>query len=154
MSQRSPMYWALTSTYRSIPRPRGSFADLRDEESAQVKRAKTYFKRTRPWHADPTLNPCNHSDAEKGAYPSGHAAMGYSAAAVLAQLFPDKSQVILARASDYAESRLVCGAHYRRDIEGGHVLGVALVAALMTKPAFRSELEAARTELATTRSAR
>ncbi len=129
------------------------FTDLRNEESAQVKRAKTYFKRTRPWHADPTLNPCNRSEADKGAYPSGHAAMGYSAAAVLAQLYPEKSQAILARASDYAESRLICGAHYRGDIEGGHVLGVALVAELMTKEAFRSELEAARAELAPRHSA-
>jgi acid phosphatase (class A) len=122
------------------------FADLRKEDSAAAKRAKSYFMRTRPWHADPTLNPCNRSDAIKSAYPSGHATMGYAAASVLAQLYPEKSQVILARAADYAESRLVCGAHYRRDIEGGHVLGVALVMELMTKPAFRAEFEAARAE--------
>ena len=60
---------------------------------------------------------------------------------------PGNAQIVLARASDYAESRLVCGAHYRRDIEGGHVLGAALVAELMTKPAFRAELESAWAEL-------
>lgn len=72
---------------------------------------------------------------------------GYAAAAALSQHLSGNAQIIQARAADYAESRLVCGAHYRRDIEAGHVLGVALLSALMTKPAFRAELEAARAEL-------
>jgi acid phosphatase (class A) len=130
-----------------LPATAKLFADLRHEDSAAAKRAKNYFMRTRPWHADPTLNPCNRNDAIKSAYPSGHATMGYAAGAVLAQLDPGDAQKILARSADYAESRLVCGAHYRRDIEGGHVLATALVTALMTKPAFRRELEASRTEL-------
>ena len=60
---------------------------------------------------------------------------------------PGNAQVILAHASDYVESRLVCGVHYRSDLEAGHVLGTALVARLMTKPAFAAEVEAARAEL-------
>jgi acid phosphatase (class A) len=123
------------------------FEDLRNEDSLAVKRFKTFFARTRPITADPTLKPCKHGEDGKTAYPSGHSTMGYSAAAVLSNLMPGNAQLFQARAADYAESRLVCEAHYRRDIEGGHVLGVALVAELMTKPAFRAELEAARTEL-------
>jgi acid phosphatase (class A) len=83
----------------------------------------------------------------KNSYPSGHATMGYAAAAVLANLMPGNAQVILARASDYAESRLYCGVHYRDDITAGQVLGNVLVQKLMTKPAFQAELEAARAEL-------
>jgi acid phosphatase (class A) len=130
-----------------LPATARLFADLRHEDSIAAKRAKAFFLRTRPWRADPTLTPCTRSDAVKSAYPSGHATMGYAAGAVLANLMPDKAQSFLARASDYAESRLVCGAHYRSDIEGGHVLATALVDRLMTKPAFVSELEAARKEL-------
>ncbi|MGZ6037565.1 MAG: phosphatase PAP2 family protein [Phenylobacterium sp.] len=126
------------------------FADVRTEDNVAAKRFKAYFKRTRPRVADPTLNPCKGgegADTSKTAYPSGHATMGYAAAAVLSNLMPGNAQVIQARAADYAESRLICEAHYRRDIEAGHVLGVALAAELMTKPAFRAELEAARAEL-------
>jgi acid phosphatase (class A) len=130
-----------------LPATAALFADLRNEDSVAAKRFKAYFQRTRPITADPTLNPCKHGEDGKTAYPSGHSTMGYAAAAVLTNLMPGNAQIILARASDYAESRLVCGAHYRRDIEAGHVLGVALVAELMTKPAFRAELEAARDEL-------
>lgn len=130
-----------------FPKTAQLFADLRREDSAAAKRAKAYFERTRPWAADATLEPCDKSDKPKTSYPSGHATMGYAAGAALAQLLPGNAQIIQARAADYAESRLVCGVHYRRDIEAGHVLGVALVAALMTKPAFRTEFEAARAEL-------
>ena len=133
-----------------LPATARLFADLRIEDSVAAKRFKAYFHRTRPRVADPTLNPCKGgegADTSKTAYPSGHSTMGYAAAAVLSNLMPGNAQVIQARAADYAESRLICEAHYRRDIEGGHVLGVALVAELMTKPAFRAELEAARAEL-------
>jgi acid phosphatase (class A) len=134
----------------NLPATARLFGDLRIEDSVAAKRFKVYFHRTRPRDADPTLNPCKGgegADTSKTAYPSGHATMGYSAAAVLSNLVPGKAQAIQSRAADYAESRLICGAHYRRDIEGGHVLAVALVAELMSKPKFREEMEAARTEL-------
>lgn len=123
------------------------FADLRKEDSAAAKRAKAYFQRTRPWAADPSLQSCDREDAPKSSYPSGHATMGYAAATMLADLIPGNGQIILARASDYAESRLVCGVHYRRDIVAGQALGTALVVRLMQKPAFQAEVEAARAEL-------
>jgi acid phosphatase (class A) len=123
------------------------FADLRNEDSVAAKQAKAYFKRERPYINDLDLDVCDDRHDRKNSYPSGHATMGFAAAAVLAQLMPGNAQPILARASDYAESRLVCGVHYRGDIEAGQVLGTILVAKLMTKPAFVAEVEAARAEL-------
>jgi acid phosphatase (class A) len=125
------------------------FADLRREDSVAAKQAKAYFGRARPWAADPALNPpCGKGDAVKTSYPSGHATMGYAAAALLSRLMPGNAQLVQARAGDYAESRLVCGAHYRSDLEAGHVLATALVDRLMTRPAFRDEFDAAQAELA------
>lgn len=123
------------------------FADLRKEDSAAAKRAKAYFERERPFLNDKALDVCDDASDRKNSYPSGHATMGYAAAAVLANLIPGNAQIILARASDYAESRLYCGVHYRADIEAGQVLGNVLVDRLLTKPAFQAELEAARAEL-------
>jgi acid phosphatase (class A) len=130
-----------------LPATAQLFKDLRNEDSVAAKRAKTFFARTRPWAADTTLHPCPNDDAVKSSYPSGHSTMGYAAAAVLANLVPSKAQTILARSSDYAESRLVCGAHYRSDTEAGHVLATAMVDKLMGKSDFQRELEAARAEL-------
>lgn len=123
------------------------FADLRKEDSAAAKAAKAYFARPRPFEAGENLDICDDASDHNNSYPSGHATMGYTAAAVLADLIPGNAQIILARASDYAESRLVCGVHYPSDLEAGHVLATALVDRLMAKPAFREELEAARAEL-------
>ncbi len=123
------------------------FADLRNEDSVAAKRAKGLFERERPFLNDTALDVCDDGHDRKNSYPSGHATMGYAAAAVLANLIPGNAQVILARASDYAESRLYCGVHYRADVDAGQVLGNVLVDRLMTKPAFQAELEAARAEL-------
>jgi acid phosphatase (class A) len=130
-----------------LPATARLFADLRNEDSVAAKRAKAYFKRERPFLYDRTLDVCDDAHDVKNSYPSGHATMGYAAAAVLAQLAPGKAQAVLARATDYAESRLVCGVHYRSDIDASEVLGNVLVLKLLEKPDFRAEFEAARAEL-------
>ena len=123
------------------------FDDLRREDSAAAKRAKAYFLRERPFLHDRELDVCDDASDRKNSYPSGHATMGYAAAALLANLIPGNAQIILARADDYAESRLYCGVHYRSDVRAGQVLGVVLVERLLAKPAFRAEVDAARAEL-------
>jgi acid phosphatase (class A) len=123
------------------------FADLRNEDSVAAKQAKSYFKRERPFFFDRALDACDDGHDKQNSYPSGHSTMAWSASAVLANLMPGNAQMLLAHTNDYVESRLVCGVHYRSDLEAGHVLGTALVAKLMTKPAFAAEVEAARTEL-------
>ena len=130
-----------------LPATARLFADLRVEDAIAAKQAKAFFKRERPFLYDHALDVCDDGHDQKNSYPSGHATMGYAAAAVLANLMPGNAQVILARASDYAESRLYCGVHYRSDLEAGQVLGSVLVQKLMTKPDFQAELEAARAEL-------
>ena len=123
------------------------FADVRNEANIAARQAKTFFKRERPYITDRALDVCDDGHVVRNSYPSGHATIGYSAAVVLANLMPGNAQVILARASDYADSRLYCGVHYREDLEAGQVLAGVLVQKLMAKPAFQAELEAARAEL-------
>lgn len=131
-----------------LPATAAFFKDLRSEDSSAAKRAKAYFQRTRPWAADRTIVGCEHGDdAKKTSYPSGHATMAFAHAAALAQLVPSRAPAVLARAADYSESRLVCGAHYRRDIVAGQALGTVLFVKLMEKPAFRAEFDAALAEL-------
>ncbi len=70
---------------------------------------------------------------------------------MLAALIPDKSQIILARAADYAHNRMVCGFHYRSDTVGGQVFGTALAVKLMSNPAFKVDFDAAAAEMAARR---
>jgi acid phosphatase (class A) len=131
----------------TLPATAKMFADIRREEQVAANAAKDFFKRNRPWIVDPSVASCSKEDAPQSSYPSGHATMGYSMGVVLASLAPEKAQAILARANDYAENRLVCGMHFRRDIEAGQALGTAIAVELMHNPRFQADYDAAAMEL-------
>jgi acid phosphatase (class A) len=119
------------------------------EQSVAKKMGKAAFGRSRPWIVDATLVGCDHADDKpKSSYPSGHTTMGFAMAVVLADLLPDRAQAILGRAQEYAEDRLVCGVHFRSDIVAGQALGTAVGVQLLHAPALKSDIEAARQELA------
>ena len=131
-----------------LPATAKMLADVMRVQRAAANRAKDFFKRARPWVADPDLKTCGPRGISwHTSYPSGHATMGYSVGVVLAAAIPEKSQAILARASAYAENRLVCGMHFRRDIVAGEVLGTAVALALMHDADFKAEFDAAEQEL-------
>jgi len=130
-----------------LPKTAALFAEVKAEEKWAAKLAKTYFKRNRPWIVDPNLKTCASDDPPQSSYPSGHSTMGYAMATVLAALAPEKADTVMKRASQYAENRLVCSMHYRRDIVAGEVLGTVVATELLHNAAFRSEFDEARQEL-------
>lgn len=119
------------------------------EEEGDTKRAKTFFHRKRPWVIDPAVKTCTLEKLNQvpNSYPSGHASLGYSLGVVLAHVTPEKSQAILARASEYAEHRLICGMHFRSDIVASQQYGTVLALRLMENPAFMAQMNKARAEL-------
>jgi hypothetical protein len=121
-----------------------------EEEKDDAKLAKKFFHRVRPYSADPTIKTCGQvkSDKPANSYPSGHATLAFSTGVVLAQLLPAKSQVIMARAAEYAEHRLVCGVHFRSDIVAGQQYGTIIALRLMDSPAFKTQMAKAQAELA------
>jgi len=120
-----------------------------DEEEDDTKDAKAYFHRDRPYATEPAIKTCTPVKPGKAAnsYPSGHSTRAFSMGVVLASLMPAKSQEILARASQYAERRLICGVHYRSDIVAGQQFGTVLALKLMQNPDFRSQMAKARAEI-------
>jgi len=125
-----------------------------DIDSLQAS-AKKAYGRKRPFVAiggpicvkeEPWLRP-------SGSYPSGHAATGWAWALLLAQLAPDRAAPILARGAAFGDSRVICGVHYRSDVEAGRQTGAALVAVLQSRSDFRADLDRARIELAAARRA-
>jgi acid phosphatase (class A) len=130
-----------------VPATARLLADVRHDEKLAAIKAKTFYLRKRPWIVDPTLEPCAKGDKPLSSYPSGHATMGYSMAVVLAAALPSKAPAIMARAGDYAESRLVCGVHFRSDVVAGRILGEEMGRRLLAKPAFKAEEAAAAQEL-------
>lgn len=80
-------------------------------------------------------------------YPSGHTAYGTSCAILLAEVFPEKRAELFARARQYAESRMIVGAHFPSDLEAGRIIGTIGSALLMQNARFERQFFEAQAEL-------
>jgi len=137
---------------KQAPRLAALLARMQQDSSAAVGPTKRIYRRERPIAGNDAPF-CMDRAEYKGSfsYPSGHATMSSAFSLVLAELAPDRTNQIMARARAYSESRVVCGAHWPTDVEAGRTAGAALVAALHGDAAFRADLDAARTEVAALR---
>lgn len=130
-------------------------AKLAPDVSRATNGPKNYYGRKRPYLVDegPICVEKTASLAASPDYPSGHSTWGWTVGLVLAELAPDRSTAILARARAFGESRLVCGVHNLSAVDAGRTNASAVVAALHGSEAFRADLEAARADLARARAA-
>jgi len=109
--------------------------------------AKNHYQRKRPFMAkgEPTCTPDDEEHLMKdGSYPSVHTAIGWAWALILCEIAPDRADAILARGRAFGESRNICNVHWHSDVVEGRFMGVAAVARLHADPAFRAEMEAAK----------
>ncbi|MGC4110292.1 MAG: phosphatase PAP2 family protein [Nocardioides sp.] len=135
---------ATPATYKLLFRSAVDF-------SSSTASAKDHYKRPRPFmeNGQPSCTP----DAERylqvnGSYPSGHSAIGYGWALVLAELLPDRTTALVARGRAFGDSRRICNVHWLSDVEEGRVTATATFVRLQASPAFTADLDAARRELA------
>jgi acid phosphatase (class A) len=123
------------------------------DASAASAHAKDVFGRKRPYQRETGAVCLATADIERltrssSDYPSGHATVSWMAGRVLAEVLPERSAEILERARTFGESRVVCGVHHVTAVEAGRLTAEAVLAALHGVPAFRSDVEAAREEVA------
>lgn len=121
------------------------------ERDAAADVVKVYYGRKRPWTFNDNISVCEaagKNGSKVRSYPSGHGTLAYAQARVLANLMPQEGQVIMARAEDFAESRMYCGVHSRSDIRTSAILGTTIGTLLLHNDKFRPLLDASRAELA------
>jgi acid phosphatase (class A) len=112
--------------------------------------AKDKYKRPRPFAVfnEPICVP---EDADRlrdsGAYPSGHASLGWTWALILAELVPERSDAIFSRGRAFGDNRVVCGVHWPSDVQAGQTIAAAVVARLHAKPEFMAQMQRAKAEL-------
>ncbi len=135
---------AMPATYRLLQR---SLADAARSNHS----AKDHYKRPRPFVLDQQAT-CTPDDEthmhDDGAYPSGHAVIGWTWASILAEADPARADAIFQRGRSLGESRLVCHVHWNSDVVEARVVADAVVARLQDNAEFQSDLATARRELA------
>jgi len=130
-----------------LPRTAAFFERVAQFDKADVKLAKSYWRHPRPGDVSTAVHPLDKEKANDWSYPSGHATFGYSAAVLLANMLPEKRAAIFARADEYAQHRIVIGAHFPSDIEAGRVAGTVIAAQLLGDPTWRADYRATCAEL-------
>lgn len=106
--------------------------------------------RPRPYVEDPTISLCFDNpkyplDPQRS-YPSGHAANGYGAALLIAEIFPARREQIMARGVRYGQNRLACGAHHPSDVRQGQLIAIEYFKQVWTNPRFKHDLDCAKAE--------
>lgn len=124
---------------------------IEDAGDLATRGAKDKYMRIRPF-AFYGVNTCNTNEQNKlsknGSYPSGHTSIGWATALVLAEINPKRQNEILKRGFELGQSRVICGYHWRSDVDAARIVGSAVVATLHTNPAFLQQLQKAKYEFA------
>ena len=133
-----------------FPQTEALFKEVEAEAKAVTSHGKKHWQRIRPYHTDPARfpNAIEHEERTDYSYPSGHSTRATVFALLLAELFPDKHDALLALSRDIGWRRVEGGVHYPTDIYAGRVLGQAIVRELLANPVFQHDLAAAKAELA------
>jgi len=135
-------------TAAALPQTALLSSHLHNDEGIVGGTAKKHFARLRPFNFDSSVKPVckTNADVTDYGYPSGHSLTGYLEALALIQMVPEKRDAILARADDYAHSRVVCGVHYPSDTIASKLTAYAMMGIMMNNSQFKEELAAARNE--------
>jgi acid phosphatase (class A) len=131
----------------SLPRVSRLAQRVEDDVRPYVRAAKKHFRRLRPAEIESRLTPCIGNVKEDLSYPSGHATYGYVMAYMLADLVPEWRTPLESRADEFATQRMVCGVHFRSDIEAGQRGARWLIERLHASARYRADAQAAAAEL-------
>lgn len=116
------------------------------------KLPKAYYMRPRPFMVfnEPTLTPDDESNLRNnGSWPSGHSILGWSAALILSEINPARTDTIVARGLIYGQSRVVCGVHWQSDVDAGRIAASVAYAKLHTNERFLKQMASAKKEFMT-----
>jgi putative acid phosphatase len=122
-----------------------------DAGDLATRAAKEHYMRVRPFafYEKTTCNPEQQQElSTNGSYPSGHTAIGWATALVLAEINVDRQNEILKRGYEMGQSRVICGYHFQSDVDAARLVASAVVARLHANEVFTAQLAKAKKEFA------
>jgi acid phosphatase (class A) len=130
---------------QKLPKTRALLGKVKTDIGEVINAPKNHFKRLRPYQIDEHL--VLGAPEPSFSYPSGHSTRGTVYSLVIAELFPEKKDAILAIGRDIGWDRVLIGKHFPTDIYAGRVLGYAIVRELHASNAFQHDIEQAMAEI-------
>ena len=112
------------------------------------KETKQFYKRQRPFERYEDSMP-SHEEAGlagEGSYPSGHSLRGWGISLLLAQIAPQRADLIFKRGWDYCNSRVIVGAHWQSDVDNSRAAASIGFCALQGSDAFIQQMKKAQAE--------
>ena len=131
-----------------LPVTSAFFERIAATEGAVVDPAKDFWKRPRPHMLSDQIQPIV-KKSKSGSWPSGHATLGYLMATLLADMVPEKKEALYARASQYAQNRVIAGIHYRSDTVMSRTAAALIAQKLFESAEFSTQFAATQKELRT-----
>lgn len=107
-------------------------------------RLKRFFKRPRPYHLEPKLQPL--ARIQSPSFASGHTLWAFTEAYIFSEIIPEKREQFLNAADEVRWSRELMGIHYPSDNEASRVVGWYLIKYWYNNPQFVADLEKAKIE--------
>jgi acid phosphatase (class A) len=126
---------------KDLPLTAKLMTDVGHEAGAVDSAAKDKFKRDRPFVGEPRLHPT--LQAAGYSYPSGHSTAGMTYALILAEMFPEHRDALIAKGTQVGDDREVAGVHYPSDVAGGRKIAAEIAKRLLADPQFHAEMEKA-----------
>ena len=107
-------------------------------------RLKRYFKRPRPYHLEPRLNPL--ARIQSPSFASGHTLWAFTEAYIFSEIVPEKRAQFLRMAEEVRWSRELMGIHYPSDNEASRIVGWYLLKYWYNNSQFVADMEKAKIE--------
>ncbi len=133
-----------------LPKTKAFFQHVIGDAARKVDLAKEHWKRKRPYVVDPSLD--DGKPVGEFSYPSGHSTGGMTYALVLAEIFPEKRDALIAIGRDIGWHRVVIAKHFPTDVFAGRVLAQAVVREMKANPGFQRDLAEVKVEIAAVQS--
>jgi acid phosphatase (class A) len=129
-----------------FPKTEAFMRNVQHDAETVADDAKNIWDRPRPFMLDHSL--ATGKLEKTWSYPSGHSTESMVLALVLADLFPEHRNAIIAEARSIGWHRVEIARHYPTDIYAGRVLAQAIVRQMKESPDFQRDFAAAQAELA------
>lgn len=112
------------------------------------KETKAFYQRQRPFERFDDAMPSHEEDELRGegSYPSGHSLRGWTISLLLAQIAPERANLIFSRGWDYCNSRVIVGAHWQSDVDASRTAASIGFCALQGSDAFIAQMKKAQKE--------